>query len=162
PIGGLALADTKLAALRTAAAPGVSVRPGDRAGRVKPDPATAEAEAATPAPPRPESRPESDAPARDTSPPPPKFTADAQDAGPAAPATGEPAPPAAAEVAARDVAPVEVIPARPDAPRLSAGEANLRTRSRPGTGTGAVPGLRPTAPRPPIELAMRPAPVLGA
>jgi len=232
--GGLALADTKLAASRTAPPPEVPVRPGDRTGRMKPDAATAEA--ATPAPPRPESRPEPDAPARDTSPPPPRVTEAAGDdvappvvaaarpeAGPVpvatalpdnrlnpsrpapaaasvsrppatasasipetlapalapsvaesapppvvaardvptTPGAGEPAPPAAAEVAARDVAPAEVTPARPDAPRISAGEANLRTRSRPGTGTGVTAGVRPSAPRPPIELAMRPAPALG-
>jgi hypothetical protein len=62
-------------------------------------------------------------------------------------AGGEPAPPAAAEVGTADVAPVDVIPARPNSPRLGAGDMSLRTRTRPGSGSGggAGPGTPATS-----------------
>ena len=73
---------------------------------------------------------------------------------------GAPAPPASAAVAGRDVAPVDVIPARPESPRLVPGDASLRARSRPGIGTGGS-AARPTA-RAPLTMALpsRPVPAL--
>lgn len=225
PLGGLAMADVKLTAPKTATASEAAVRPADR-----PDlgAEAAAPEARTPAPPKPEPRPREEAESQDKAPPPPRVTpggdddvapavvaarpapapADPTDArlrpehlaatdpagpvvtrraeaptalpetpGPAPTPTGsaslgpepvaprvemggltdtagEPAPPAAAEVAAKDVAAVDVVPARPSTPRLSAGESNLRARSRPGAGAGgSAPGRTP-ADRSALALAL--------
>ena len=53
--------------------------------------------------------------------------------------TNEPAPASATEIGDRDVAAVEVVPARPESRRLEAADANLRTRTRPGAIERVVP-----------------------
>ncbi len=76
----------------------------------------------------------------------------------ATPVANEPAPASASEVGDRDVAAAEVTPARPDMPRLSVGDANLRTRSRPGTGTGTGGVVAaPVGPRAPLNVEPSPA-----
>ncbi len=76
------------------------------------------------------------------------------------PAQGDPVPTAAAAIGAKDIAAAEIIPARPDSPRISAGDVNLRTRSRPGNGTGGVGPLPPVR-RPPLAMALRAPAIAG-
>ena len=226
-LGGLALADRKWTALKTAESPALTLRPGERAVLNTSDAAP---EGRAPKPAVPEARAE-EPKAADTTPAPPRVAPGAENevapavvagrdeskaealradarlrAEPAAPAAravepsgrlpglapplaepspttateavaaraplspttaaGAPAPPALAEVGDRDVAPVDVIRARPDSPRLVGGDVSLRPRSKPGAGAGGVgieprPRPRPLA-RSPLTLALpsRPGPAL--
>jgi hypothetical protein len=132
PLGGLALADAKLKAPRTADPGELVVRPGERT-ELKAEAAAPEAD--IPAPPTPESRPKNDGAAIvDTSPMPPKIIPGAEG----------------------DIAPVEVMTSVRADTGLTSGAADLRARARPeSSAVGAAASM------PPIAMTRPPAPELS-
>jgi hypothetical protein len=169
-IGGLGLADKKLEAPRSKPEQSLNVLPGDRSAL---EAAAVAPRADAPAPPKPDPRADASTARNDGSPAPPEVKPGLEDvaaaiviaarAGPIetrtdnlGPSNTEPAP-AAEAVGTRDVASRELSPARPDGPRLTSGDANLRARSRPGIGSGLRGPATPRANRPELALSTQPA-----